>query len=146
MKNKPPETKALALFSTGKKPIDVAIELDLSSSEVENILQEFYILNEMDELALVYLEIRNHLSLFLRLFHIMKKNKLINEQYIQTALGYAAHGLPTLEDRVYRLTNYVMELESKKNNLKNTIMLWKAQLSDIGREIDIKNQQLKRMG
>ena len=76
----------------------------------------------------------------------MKKNKLINEKDIQTALGYAAHGLPTLEDRVYRLTNYVMELESKKNNLKNTIMLWKAQLSDIGREIDIKNQQLKRMG
>ena len=146
LKNKSPETKALALFSTGKKPIDVAIELDLSSSEVENILQEFYILNEMDELALVYLEIRNHLSLFLRLFHIMKKNKLINEKDIQTALGYAAHGLPTLEDRVYRLTNYVMELESKKNNLKNTIMLWKAQLSDIGREIDIKNQQLKRMG
>jgi hypothetical protein len=146
LKNKSPETKALSLFANGKKPIDVAIELDLSSSEVENILQEFWVLNDMDELALVYLEIRNHLSLFLRLFYIMKKNKLINQKDIQTALGYAAHGLPTLEDRVYRLTNYVMELESKKNNLKNTITLWKAQLSDLGREIDIKNQQLKRMG
>ena len=88
---------------------------------------------------------KSHLTLFLRLFHIMKRNRLINEKDIQNALRYAADDLPSLEDRIYKLTNYVMDLESKKSVLKDTITLWNAQLSDLGREIDLKNQQLKRM-
>ena len=145
LKNKSKDTQALFLFSNGKKPIEVAIELDLSSIEVENMQQEYWVLNQLDELALIYHEIKSHLTLFLRLFHIMKRNRLINEKDIQNALRYAADDLPSLEDRIYKLTNYVMDLESKKRVLKDTITLWNAQLSDLGREIDIKNQQLKRM-
>jgi hypothetical protein len=145
LKNKSKDTQALFLFSNGKKPIEVAIELDLSSIEVENMQQEFWVLNQLDELALIYHEIKSHLALFLRLFHIMKRNRLINEKDIQNALRYAADDLPSLEDRIYKLTNYVMDLESKKRVLKDTITLWNAQLSDLGREIDLKNQQLKRM-
>jgi hypothetical protein len=59
---------------------------------------------------------------------------------------YAAHDLPSLEDKIYKLPNYIMDLESKKRVLKDTITLWNARLSDLGRAIDIKNQQLKRMG
>jgi hypothetical protein len=109
------------------------------------MLEEFWVLNQIDELALIYHEIKSHLTLFLRLFHIMKRNRLINEKDIQNALRYAAHDLPSLEDRIYKLTNYVMDLESKKRVLKDTITIWNAQLSDLGREIDFKNQQLKRM-
>jgi hypothetical protein len=145
LKNKSKGTQALFLLTNGKKPIEVAIELDLPSIEVENMQQEYWVLNQLDELALIYHEIRSHLTLFLRLFHIMKRNKMINEKDIQNALRYAADDLPSLEDRIYKLTNYVMDLESKKRVLKDTITLWNAQLSDLGREIDIKNQQLKRM-
>ena len=41
LKDKSPETKALFLFANGKKPIDVAIELNLSASEVQNLLEEY---------------------------------------------------------------------------------------------------------
>ncbi len=34
------------LFAKGKKPIDVAIELDLSSAEVHEMRQEFWALND----------------------------------------------------------------------------------------------------
>ena len=95
LKDKSPETKALFLFANGKKPIEVAIELDLSSIEVENMEQEYWILNQLDELALIYHEIKSHLTLFLRLFHIMKRNRLINEKDIQNALRYAANDLPS---------------------------------------------------
>jgi hypothetical protein len=145
LNNKSKATQALFLLSCGKKPIEVAIELDLPSIEVENMQQEYWVLNQLDELALIYHEIKSHLTLFLRLFHIMKRNRLINEKDIQNALRYAADDLPSLEDRIYKLTNYVMDLESKKRVLKDTITLWNAQLSDLGREIDLKNQQLKRM-
>ena len=45
------DTKALFLFTNGKKPIDVAIELDLSASEVQNMLEEFWALNDLHELV-----------------------------------------------------------------------------------------------
>jgi DNA-binding NarL/FixJ family response regulator len=60
MSNKSKETQALFLFAQGKRPIDVAVELDLSSSEVENILQEYWVLNHssrhhnLAELRLLY--------------------------------------------------------------------------------------------
>jgi hypothetical protein len=37
-------TQALFLFSKGKKPIDVSIELDLPASKVQNMLEEFWAL------------------------------------------------------------------------------------------------------
>jgi transposase len=83
LRNKSKLTQAIYMFKCGKKPIDVAIGLDISASEIEEILQEYWVLNQLDELALLYYEIKNHLDLFLRLFHIMKKNKLINHRDIQ---------------------------------------------------------------
>jgi hypothetical protein len=80
--NKSKATQALFLFKSGKKPIDVAIELDLSINEVHDLQQEFWALNQLGELALIYYEIRNHLDLFLNLYHTLKKNKLITQKDI----------------------------------------------------------------
>ena len=129
--NKSKATQALHLFKNGKKPIEVAINLDISASEIEDILQEYWVLNQLDELALVYHEIRNDLDLFLRLFHLMKKNKLINQKDIQTALRYAAFDLPSLESKIRKLTSDVLDLELGKKDLNNTIILQRAQLSDL---------------
>ena len=48
-------------------------------------------------------------------------------------------------DRVQCLSNDLINLEDKKRNLMNELILWNAQLSDLGNAVDIKNQQLKRM-
>jgi len=134
LSSKSKETQALFLFLHCKRPVDVAIELDLSSSEVENILQEFWVLNQLDELACVYLEIRNHIDLFLRLYHTMKKNKLINQRDIKAVLKYA-HDLPSLENKFRDLANIVLDLEIKKKEPKNTILQQNAQLFDLGQTI-----------
>ena len=52
--NKSKATQALYLFEHDKKPIEVAIDLDISAREIEDILQEYWVLNQLDELALVY--------------------------------------------------------------------------------------------
>ena len=151
MNNKSKTTQALSLFSQGKRPIEVAIKLDLQASEIEDILQEYWVLNELDELALIYLEIKNHLDPFLRLFHIMKNNKLINEKDIKTVLKYATD-LPSLENKFRDLANIVLDLEIKKKELKNTIMQQNTQLFDLGQvinqyqnTIDSKKHQLMKM-
>ena len=146
VKNKSKDTQALYLFSTGKKPLDVAIELDVSASEVQNILEEFWALNDLHELTFVYNEIRTFLPSFLKLFHCLKNNKMLDERHISNVLRYIGNDLPQLTDRVQCLSNDVINLEDRKRNLMNKIILWNAQLSDLGKEIDIKNKQLKRMG
>ncbi len=145
MSNKSKATQALFLYEQGKKPIDVAIELDIPYTEVKELQKEYWALKELGDLALVYYEIRNHLTLFLRLFRAMKKLRLINQKDIQIMLRYTAFDIPYLENRKHILTNEIINLEDKRRNLNQKLVLWNAQLSDLGRAIDNKNQQLKRM-
>ena len=145
-KNKSRETKALWLFSNGKKPIDVAIELDLTASEVHEMQEEFWALNGLYDLAFVYNEVKAYLPSFLKLFHCLKKHKMLSEKNISDVLRYVGNDLPQLTDRIQCLRNDVIDLEDKKRNLLNELTIWNAQLSDLGRDIDLKNQQLKRMG
>jgi hypothetical protein len=86
------------LFKSGKKPIEVAIELDISAREIEDILQEYWVLIGLDELA--FYEIRNYLDLFLKLYHALKKNKSVNQNDIGRLLRYAVYDLPALENKI----------------------------------------------
>jgi hypothetical protein len=145
LNDKSPDTKALWLFANGKKPIDVAIELDLSASEVHEMQEEFWALNQLHELALVYDEIRTFLPSFLKLFHCLKNNKMLSEKHISYVLRYVVNDLPRLTDRLQCLSNDIINLEGQKRNLLDKLILWNAQLFDLGRAIVIKNQHLKRM-
>jgi hypothetical protein len=70
---------------------------------------------------------------------------MLDEKNISNLLRYANYDLSDLTNRVQCLTNEIINLEGQKRNLMNKVILWNAQLSDLGRTIDI-NQQLKRMG
>ncbi len=145
-------TKALWMFKNGKRPIDVAIELDMSASEFEDLRQEFWALNQLHELGFLFNEIKYYLPSFIKLFNLLKCNKMLGDGYISKFLRYANYDLPTLETKIQNLTGDVIELEWKKKDLNNTITLWNAQLRDLGQTItqyqnaiEIKKQQLMRM-
>jgi transposase len=149
--NKSKATRALYLFKSGKKPIEVAIELDMSASEVEELRQEFWSLNQLHELGFLFNEIKNYLPSFVKLFNLLKRNKMLGDGYITKFLKYANYDLPTLENKIQKLTGEVIELEWKKKDLSNTITLWNAQLRDLGQTIEqyqnaieMKKQQLMR--
>ena len=54
---------------------------------------------------------------------------------------YANYDLSDLTNRVECLSNEIINLEGQKRNLMNKVILWNAQLSDLGKAIDHKNQQ-----
>ena len=126
IKNKSKDTQALFLFSSGKKPIDVAVELDLSASEVHEMQEQFWALNQQYELALVYGKIKNILPSFLKLFQSLKEFGMLNEESLSNFLKYAGHDLPELTYRMQQLANEVIDLESKKKQSIDAL----AQLSD----------------
>lgn len=128
-------TQAMNLFKTGKKPIDVAIELDLPESEVNDLQQEYWALIQLYELPLVYQELKNDMDSFLELFKLLKKNKMLGEKHISKILRYAGYDLPLLENKIRELRSNVIELEFRKKDLKDTINLQSAQLFDLGQAI-----------
>src|SRR6187200_2399307 len=58
------DSQAFALFSVGKKPIEVAIKLDVKADVVDRLYQQFWRLEGLDQLNLVYKEIRRYLPSF----------------------------------------------------------------------------------
>ena len=120
------ETRAIYLFSIGKTPLEVAIELNLPSAEVHDLQEEFWALNQNYDLALVYGEIKNFLPLFLKLFHLLKEFGMLNEKYLSSFLKYAGVELPELTYKMQMIANEVIDLESKKKKSIDEL----AQLSD----------------
>lgn len=53
---------------------------------------------------------------------------MINQKDLQTILKHADHDLPSLENKLYRLANNVLDLEIKKKEMN-------AQLFDLGQAI-----------
>ena len=131
LSNRSKETQALWLFEHKKCPIDVAIQLNIPYSRVEELQQEYWALKELYDLAFVYMEIKNYLTPFLQLVNLLKKNKMLSEKYISQLLRYACHDLPTLENRIRQLRSDVIELDFRKKDSKDTIKLQSAQLFDL---------------
>jgi hypothetical protein len=131
LSNKSKATQALHLFKSGKKPIEVAIELNLSVNEVHDLQQEFWALTQLGELALIYYEIRNHLDLFLKLYHTLRKNRSITQKDIGRLLRYAVYDLPSLENRIQRLTSDAIDMEWRKKQSKDEIAIMSSSISQL---------------
>jgi transposase len=107
------DTQAFKLFLEGKKPIEVAINLNLGADEVDRLYQQFWRLERLHQLTLVYQETRRYLPSFLKLFKIMKEQKMMSEQDIINALKHAKE-LQSFETRVQELIVKIQTLENKK--------------------------------
>jgi hypothetical protein len=142
LKDKSIETRAIYLFSIGKTPLEVAIELNMSSAEVHDLQEEFWALNQLRDLAFVYGEIKNSLPSFLKLFHSLKELGMLNEESLSSFLKYAGHDLPELTYRIQQLANEVIDLESKKRQAIDAFVQLDDTLSWYHRNIKIDKQML----
>jgi hypothetical protein len=96
---------ALKLFSEDKKPLDVAIQLDLSADEVRVLYQDYLKLNGFNELAQVYADLDYNLYTLLDLYKIMKENNTSHHEILQ-AVRYG-NELPYLDRTCEDLRNNI---------------------------------------
>lgn len=68
------------MFEHGKKPIEVAIQLNLPHIEVEDVQQEYWALKGLYDLACMFMEIKNDLTPYVKLSKLLKKNKMLDEK------------------------------------------------------------------
>jgi len=74
LEEKSVETQALDLFYQGKKPIKVAVELNLNASKTSKLYKDYLKLEGFHKLVSLYDEINDNLSLFLKLYYAIIQN------------------------------------------------------------------------
>jgi DNA-binding CsgD family transcriptional regulator len=77
------ETKVLYLFYQGKKPIEVAVDLNLNASKISKLYKDYLKLEGFHKMVSVYEEINGNLNLFLKLYyeviyHNIKIHEIVN--------------------------------------------------------------------
>jgi hypothetical protein len=82
-------TQAYKLFSEGKKPVEVAIQLGLSERQATRYCREYWELKGLHELTFLYEERKHHLSSFLKLHSIMQRQGIDDENDVANVLKYA---------------------------------------------------------
>jgi DNA-binding CsgD family transcriptional regulator len=108
--NRSPNEKAsqtYKLFSEGKKPFEVAIELGIREAQVNKFFSEFWKLKNLNELYEIYPQIRHTLSSFLKLHKVLKRKGLTasNVEWFTNAIEIGTIKLPELQGRHKSLQN-----------------------------------------
>jgi transposase-like protein len=86
-------TQAYKLFTEGKKPIEVAIELGLDSRETNRLYLDVWKLKRLYTLNSVYEQIGDELKPFLKLYKIAKNQGMLgNLEAVVSILKDAAYG------------------------------------------------------
>ncbi len=123
--DKPQKSKgarAFQLFLQGKQSVEVAIELDISADEVEELHVQYWRLAKLDDLEDLYHEAKYSLPLLLQLFKILKDNRITKEKDIRELIELANHGLPDIRNRLEESLVQVASLDNERAAL-NTEML-----------------------
>ena len=64
--------EALTLFHQGKKPIEVAISLELTCEQTETLYQEYWRLNNLHILDSIYQELKDEITNFIDIYYKFK--------------------------------------------------------------------------
>lgn len=96
------ETEALKLFQ-GKKPVDAAIILNISSEETEDLYLGYLRLVNLLRLVLIYKELKYQPPSFLKLYRTMKIAGLFEEEMLN--IIKEAKQIPFLRNTFLDLTN-----------------------------------------
>jgi hypothetical protein len=110
-------SRAFQLFSDGKKPVQVAIDLNIDYLKVRKYWTEFLRMNKMKKLYNIYIKNEHHLDSLFRIYYFMRKNE-ISIQYMEDVLGKA--------NDVINLNQIISNLKTEidgLNQMKNTYSL-----------------------
>src|SRR6188472_3351897 len=101
--------------------------MDLGADVVDKLYQQFWRLEGLYQLNLVNKEIKRYLPSFLKLFKLMKQQRMMSEQDVVDALKFGKE-LPHLKDQFQLLVEEIDNLEYKKNNSKTVLSALQNQI------------------
>jgi DNA-binding CsgD family transcriptional regulator len=123
-------TQAYKLYSEGKRPVEVAIQLGLSERQATKYCREYWELTGLYELTLLYEERKDHLPSFLKLHNIMKRQGIHDEKDTAKVLKYAKE-LPNLQQYWENLHDNNHNLKCQNQELEKELQARKRQIAEL---------------
>jgi hypothetical protein len=121
-------SKAYKLFSDGKKPVEVAIELSLIEQAASKYYREYWRLKRLYILNSIFKATNGELGTFLKLYRLMKEKGMTIENVVN-AVEIAIHKLPYMEGLYKQVKDEVEKLQHIRQLLVNDIEELKYKLS-----------------
>jgi hypothetical protein len=128
-------TQAHKLFSQGKAPLEVAIELDLNEKKVSKYYKEYWKLKGLYMLNLIHDEIKDDIIDFAKLYRLSKASGKTAE-HVVNLLNIANNDLIALENKHEKLQQNVNHLESKDLDFSISLEELKSQIQDANQSLD----------
>ena len=113
-------TQSYRLFSEGKKPFEVAIELGIRQAQVNKFFREFWKLKRLNQLYEIYPQIRYYLPSFLKLHKALKKKGLNpnNVEWFADAIETGAIKIPEIQKQYVKVKDELEAIDYKKTIAK----------------------------
>jgi hypothetical protein len=137
-------TQAYKLFSEGKRPVQVAIELNLREGQVNKFFREFWKLKRVDKLYEIYPEIEHYLPSFLKLHKALKKSGLNpnNVEWFAYAIETGAIKIPEIQKQYAKIKNELEAIDYKKTMTKYELHNINNQIAILNRDIHNKMNKI----
>ncbi len=113
-------SRAYKLFSVGKTPVQVAIELNLREPEVNGLRREYWNMVQLDNLNKIYHDIKHDIWFFVNLYKLARAAGF-RVQHVVRLLRVANSDLPLVDCKYENLKTDVKTLEEYKRNLEGRL-------------------------
>ncbi len=136
-------SKAYKLFSEGKRPVQVAITLNLGQPEVTRVYGEYWKLKRLHILNYIYKETKGNLGPFLKLYRLMKEKGMSIEQVVNV-VEIAIHKLPYMESLYEQVKEQIDKMQRTRQGLVNDIEARKHKILALDKTVFSCEQDCKR--
>jgi hypothetical protein len=125
-------TQAYKLFSEGKKPVEVAIQLNLSEKEATRYYTEYWKLKRLYKLHSIYKELKGNLSPILNLYKLAKRKGITadNIEWFVNMVNIGMYKIPDLQKQYAKLQDEVQVIDHQK-------VMSKAEIDNMNNQISI---------
>ena len=125
-------TQAYKLFSEGKKPVEVAIQLNLSEKEATRFYTEYWRLKRIYGLYQIYQESKGDLSYILKLYRLAKRQgiRADNIEWFVNMINIGTYNIPDLQKQYSKLQDEVQIIDHQK-------VVSKAELDNMNNQVSI---------
>ncbi len=137
-------SKAYKLFSKGKKPVEVAVVLNLRAPELTKLYREYWELKRLHILNSIYKETNGSLSSFLKLHKLLINEKHMSIDQVVNAVQIAIHKLPYMENLYRQAKDEAEKMQRTVQRLANDIEALKYKISVLDKTAFTCEQDCKR--
>jgi hypothetical protein len=115
------ETKALKLFSEGKDPVSVAIELDMKIDEIKRLYLEYLNMNGLNDLTKFYYEQGDQFLPFVQFYNNLKSK------------GISTLKVLGLAELVHKISQIEIQLKEKSDRIQGMLQQQQSIVKEIYR-------------